>query len=424
MKAGVPAYKLVIGSPYYSRGWKGVKNNGSMKSLPGLGATATGGAKGIWDGGRAAGINPYYYIKSQMENDSSFVKYRDPYTKTPYLYSQSKGEMYTYEDEVSIATKADYVNNNSLGGVIFWELSADFPSKGSTLTTVLFDKLLNGTHPRYVNAGVATNIQTNTVDVQTNPETNVDTNTNQDVQNVAEISSDTQAEIDAQTNLEVWNPNRVYFANDKVVLNGKVYVALWWTKGNIPGTEQWGPWKVDTTQETATANSTEESTVTTETNANIDVNTTVQETVNAEESIIIEGAYPQWNEAETYLSGDLVIYDGTIYQAQWWSLNNTPRNEKYTPWKKIGAPANNTQTDENTTTTVEDVNATASTTTGSSVYTLTRAELLAKEKSLTSSELMKSVKKSIQTLDNKEVEKIKALRSANSRNKCNFLKVS
>ncbi|MCR1933763.1 glycosyl hydrolase family 18 protein [Clostridium tepidum] len=135
---GISKDKLVVGSPYYSRGWKGVKNDGPIKELPGLFATATGGAKGIWDGGRAAGCNPYHYIKGTLEKDPAFKKYRDPYSKVPYLYSESKGEMYTYEDEISLGEKVKYVKDNNYGGIIFWELAGDAPLKGSSLTDVIY----------------------------------------------------------------------------------------------------------------------------------------------------------------------------------------------------------------------------------------------------------------------------------------------
>ncbi|MGO5066469.1 MULTISPECIES: glycosyl hydrolase family 18 protein [unclassified Clostridium] len=135
---GISKDKLVVGSPYYSRGWKGVKNDGPIKELPGLFATATGGAKGTWDGGRAAGCNPYHYIKGTLEKDSSFKKYRDPYSKVPYLYSESKGEMYTYEDEVSLGERVKYVKDNNYGGIIFWELAGDAPLKGTSLTDVIY----------------------------------------------------------------------------------------------------------------------------------------------------------------------------------------------------------------------------------------------------------------------------------------------
>ncbi|MCP3967315.1 MAG: glycoside hydrolase family 18 protein [Lentisphaerae bacterium] len=139
LDAGVPAEKIIIGSPYYSRGWKEVQEDGPIPDLPGLFATANGGPKGIWDGGVNAGNNPYYYIKEKMETNPSFKKYRDPYSQAPYLYSKEKKEMYTYEDEVSLKVKTDYVLDNNLGGIIFWELTGDSPSKGDSLTSVIYN---------------------------------------------------------------------------------------------------------------------------------------------------------------------------------------------------------------------------------------------------------------------------------------------
>lgn len=84
-----------------------------------------------------------------MEQDASFQKYRDPVSKVPYLYSESKGEMYTYEDSVSLQERIDYVNNNNYGGVIFWEVTGDYvPSTGTNkggvgeLVNILYNGLI------------------------------------------------------------------------------------------------------------------------------------------------------------------------------------------------------------------------------------------------------------------------------------------
>ncbi len=138
---GIPKEKLVIGSPFYSRGWKEVKNDGPYPdTYPGLFASANGGAKGIWDGGVAAGNNPYYHLL-EMERDPRFVKYRDPYNNSPYLYSAELGEFYTYEDKISLQDKVDYVNQNQYGGIIVWEITGDSPARGGT---ELLDVIYNG----------------------------------------------------------------------------------------------------------------------------------------------------------------------------------------------------------------------------------------------------------------------------------------
>jgi GH18 family chitinase len=134
---GVPADKLVIGAPLYSRGWQGVKNDGPLSQYPGLFASATGGATGKRDGGRPGGNNNYYDMLI-MEKDPAFTKYRDVSNQMPYLYSKSKGEFYTYEDEVSAQYRADYVKTNNYGGIIMWQASSDGPvvSKRDALTSI------------------------------------------------------------------------------------------------------------------------------------------------------------------------------------------------------------------------------------------------------------------------------------------------
>ncbi|ASR46062.1 lytic polysaccharide monooxygenase [Paenibacillus kribbensis] len=43
----------------------------------------------------------------------------------------------------------------------------------------------------------------------------------------------------------VWNTIRVYTEGEIVLHNGQLWQALWWTRGQEPGTTgQWGPWKL------------------------------------------------------------------------------------------------------------------------------------------------------------------------------------
>lgn len=130
---GVPADKLVVGIPYYTRGWGGVEPEEIIPGLPGLHAKAQRNATGsfapsqpgIFDGGVYAGNNPYYYIEEVLEKDPSFTKYWDPIALVPYLYSADKKIFYTYDDPQSIGIKLDYINANNLGGTIVWEATCE-----------------------------------------------------------------------------------------------------------------------------------------------------------------------------------------------------------------------------------------------------------------------------------------------------------
>ncbi len=41
-----------------------------------------------------------------------------------------------------------------------------------------------------------------------------------------------------------WSSAQVYNGGERVSYNGAVYQANWWTQGNAPGADQWGPWKL------------------------------------------------------------------------------------------------------------------------------------------------------------------------------------
>jgi chitinase len=75
-----------------------------------------------------------------MSKDSEFTVYRDEYSKVPYLYSETKKEFYTYEDEISVKAKADFVKDEGFGGMILWEISedtrADLGEKNSLLDVI------------------------------------------------------------------------------------------------------------------------------------------------------------------------------------------------------------------------------------------------------------------------------------------------
>ena len=55
--------------------------------------------------------------------------------KVPWLYDAKAGLMISYDDPESIQLKAQYVRDNNLGGVMFWELSCD-DRKNSLLNAV------------------------------------------------------------------------------------------------------------------------------------------------------------------------------------------------------------------------------------------------------------------------------------------------
>jgi chitinase len=109
-QAGVPAAKILLGVPFYGHVWGEVADRDHGLFQPGKPVPKA--------------YAPYRVITGTVLNQG-FVRYWDPVSSVPYLYSAEKHMFVSYEDAESIAGKANYVLANKLGGVMFWDYSAD-----------------------------------------------------------------------------------------------------------------------------------------------------------------------------------------------------------------------------------------------------------------------------------------------------------
>ncbi|MCZ2126592.1 MAG: hypothetical protein LC099_02330 [Anaerolineales bacterium] len=126
LKSGVPANKLVLGVPFYGRGWANVGADDD-----GLYQPASGAANGTWEAGSfdyndlAAHYLPAY---TRRWNDNA---------KVPWLYNSETKIFVSYDDAESLSAKAGYVKDQGLAGVMIWELSAGDESLIDALHTGL-----------------------------------------------------------------------------------------------------------------------------------------------------------------------------------------------------------------------------------------------------------------------------------------------
>lgn len=135
---GIAPEKLNVGTPFYSRGWGGVDPS---TGTDGLFAKATGKHIGSWDNIHSPGGQYGWFQLKKMENTGGWVKYRDDIAKVPYLYNKSIGAMLTYEDEISLAERCDFITENNYGGMIIWEISGDDIKADYPMTTIIADKI-------------------------------------------------------------------------------------------------------------------------------------------------------------------------------------------------------------------------------------------------------------------------------------------
>ncbi|MDE1229955.1 chitinase C-terminal domain-containing protein [Vibrio aestuarianus] len=170
-RGSMPAGRINIGVPYYTRGWQGVTggDNGlwGRAALPNQAECAPGtgedeknncghGAVGIdnmWHdtdpkgNEMGAGSNPMWHAKNLEKgiwgsyaeaykldpvNDpddkfvGSYARHYDSVAVAPWLWNAEKGVFLSTEDKESINVKADYVIDKEIGGIMFWELAGDY----------------------------------------------------------------------------------------------------------------------------------------------------------------------------------------------------------------------------------------------------------------------------------------------------------
>jgi GH18 family chitinase/lysophospholipase L1-like esterase len=128
--AGVPADKIVLGVPFYGRGWGGVKSVNDGLYQP----HAPNSPPGTWE----AGVFDYKDLAAKYIGKKGKRFWHDE-AKVPWFFDEKTGLMISYDDPESIRLKAEYVVQEKLGGAMFWEWSADDAKAtlASTLHSVL-----------------------------------------------------------------------------------------------------------------------------------------------------------------------------------------------------------------------------------------------------------------------------------------------
>ncbi|MCH0564752.1 MULTISPECIES: chitinase C-terminal domain-containing protein [unclassified Streptomyces] len=182
-RGSMPAGRINIGLPYYTRGFKnvtggtdGLWGKAATTACPaGSGLTKCGdGATGIdnlWhdldaDGREApAGSNPMWHAKNLEKGivgdyvtrygfpadttlTGTYAREYDAALVAPWLWNAQKKVFLSTEDEQSVNAKADYVVSRGIGGTMVWELAGDYAwnaakgqyEPGSTLTSAMYEK--------------------------------------------------------------------------------------------------------------------------------------------------------------------------------------------------------------------------------------------------------------------------------------------
>ena len=125
---GFPANKLIMGIPFYYRGWTGVPAG----SNHGLYQTATGPSP-AFSTSATAGIADYKELAAAGLTSNSSDNFFDSTTQASWIYDGTN--FYTGDTPQSIAVKDAYIKSTGMGGAMVFSLDAD-DSNGTLLTAV------------------------------------------------------------------------------------------------------------------------------------------------------------------------------------------------------------------------------------------------------------------------------------------------
>ncbi|MCK8522950.1 glycosyl hydrolase family 18 protein [Aquimarina sp. D1M17] len=136
MSLGVPSTKINMGIPFYGRGV--VTDGDAALNAPTTkrnvtiqpdGPVSTAADYTNWPLDVYDGTPNYFFIKQKTGTGSGWTRQWDDQAKVPYM---TKGNFFlSYDDEESIGLKAQYINDNNLGGTIVWTVFGDLEISGT-----------------------------------------------------------------------------------------------------------------------------------------------------------------------------------------------------------------------------------------------------------------------------------------------------
>lgn len=123
--------KILMGIPYYTRGWENVQG-GNGSGLHGTSRTPATGKYNLWgdldkNGNQIpAGANPLWHVLNLMEQDPNLKVHWDDVGKVPYVWQNNEKVFLTFENEQSIDERLKYIEEKNLGGALIWVMDGDY----------------------------------------------------------------------------------------------------------------------------------------------------------------------------------------------------------------------------------------------------------------------------------------------------------
>lgn len=128
----LPPEKILMGIPYYTRGWENVQG-GNGTGLHGKSKTPASGKYNLWgdddnnDGTPdPAGANPLWHVMNLAEEDPNFNVHWDDVGKVPYLWQDQEKVFLSFENQQSMDERIKYIEDKNLGGALIWVMNGDY----------------------------------------------------------------------------------------------------------------------------------------------------------------------------------------------------------------------------------------------------------------------------------------------------------
>jgi chitinase len=137
---GVAPSKLVLGMPFYGRGWNSVQPgpNGNGLGQPGTEAVSPGLGETEFPYNSLISSGILSYSNGSFVGAAGYTRHWNAAAQVPYLYSPTAQRFISYDDPESTQVKMNFANQKALGGVMFWELSEDTALPGASLLDTIF----------------------------------------------------------------------------------------------------------------------------------------------------------------------------------------------------------------------------------------------------------------------------------------------
>ena len=130
---GVPRDKLNAGLAFYGRAFGGVLGGENGLYSPYSGPAGDG----TWENG----VFDYWDLDISYIDMNGYSRYWHEEAKVPWLFNPSTQIMISYDDEESILLKTQHINDENIGGAMFWEFSGD---KNGDLLTIVYETIMAG----------------------------------------------------------------------------------------------------------------------------------------------------------------------------------------------------------------------------------------------------------------------------------------